>query len=102
VSIIIQVAAVVLTLVVIGTGCFFLPNSPSSLSLNQYPDDGGFRYTGTLSGKDDLLIHSFHVNSSAVSMHVIMDCGFNDFDLYGDHGYTPSEYYYDWQGFESG
>lgn len=35
-------------------------------------------------------------------MHVTLDCGFNDFDLYLAQGYTPTLYDYDWRGFDVG
>jgi len=103
VRVIVRVAAVVLTIIVLGIGVsYFFATGPSSAYLDQNPSDGVYRFTGTLSGDNDYLLHSFRVNESAVSMRVTLDCGFNDFDLYGARGYTPTEYDYDWRGFNAG
>jgi hypothetical protein len=103
VSVSIKAVAALLAIIVIGIGVgfFFVPSSPSTAA-QQFPDDGINRFTGTLSGDGAYLLHSFRVNSSAVSMRVILDCGFNDFDLYLAHGYIPTEYDYDWRGYAAG
>jgi hypothetical protein len=106
VSVSARIAAMVLALVVIGIGVgyFFLPYIPTNSTsvLNQNPEEGVYRFTGNLPGDDAYLIHSFYVNISAESMYVTLDCGFNDFDLYLAHGYTPTEFDYDWRGFNVG
>ncbi|MHA2144162.1 MAG: pre-peptidase C-terminal domain-containing protein [Candidatus Thorarchaeota archaeon] len=95
-------ALVIVSILVGGVIGYFLVASTPQPALDQNPEDGTFRFTGTLSGDDDYLIHSFRVNGSATSMHVTLTYGFNDFDLYCAQGYTPSEFDYDWRGYESG
>ncbi|MFW9868832.1 MAG: hypothetical protein ACFFEL_04330 [Candidatus Thorarchaeota archaeon] len=93
---------IVIFLIVVGGIVFVLiPQSPPEMGVSN-PEEGIYRFSGTLSGEDDYLIHSVRVNGSAISMHVVLWCGGNDFDLYGAVGYSPSPIDYIWRGYAVG
>ncbi|MFW9926560.1 MAG: hypothetical protein ACFFDM_07340 [Candidatus Thorarchaeota archaeon] len=92
---------VVFLVVVVGIIVVLIPQTPPETGESN-PEEGVYRFSGTLLGDDDYLMHSIRVNSGAISMHIILWCGGNDFDLYGAVGYTPSQSEYVWRGYDVG
>ncbi len=58
-------------------------------------------FTNSLSAPGDEEVHSIEVPESTVSMHLVLDCGSNDFDLYGGLGYVPTISSYDFRGYST-
>ncbi|MHA1909472.1 MAG: outer membrane protein assembly factor BamB family protein [Candidatus Thorarchaeota archaeon] len=46
-------------------------------------------------------VHSINVPEGGISMHLVLECGSNDFDLYGGLGYIPTSSSYDFRGFST-
>ena len=65
-------------------------------------EPGSFLFRGALDGTDDSKIHSIRVLADPISMHVVLRCGGNDYDLYGAVGYVPTTDYYEFRGFAAG
>ncbi len=79
-----------------------LPSNPVVYNNEVELEPGSFLFRGSLDGSDDFQIHSIRVLADPISMHVVLRCGNNDFDLYGGFGYTPTEFDYEIRGFEVG
>jgi hypothetical protein len=79
-----------------------LPSAPIGYETNVNLEPGSYRFLGTLDGADDFNIHSIRVQANPVSMHIILRCGGNDFDLYAGFGYTPTTTDYEFRGYEVG
>ena len=79
-----------------------LPSNPVVYNTTVESEPGSFIFAGSLEGMDDYNIHSIRILENPVSMHVVLRCGGNDFDIYIGHGYTPTENDYEIRGFEAG
>ncbi|MFW9962754.1 MAG: hypothetical protein ACFFCX_04290 [Candidatus Sifarchaeia archaeon] len=79
-----------------------LPSNPVVYINDNQPEPGSHIFTGILDGIDDYNIHSIRVLDNPVSMHVILRCGGNDFDVYFGYGYLPTVSDYDVRGYEPG
>ena len=79
-----------------------LPSSPVTYNTNVETEPGSYRFIGTLEGADDYNIHSIRVLPDPISMHIVLKCGSNDFDLYAGFGYTPSLSEYEFRGYAVG
>ena len=56
----------------------------------------------SLSGTGATETWTIDVDANAVSMHAVLNCGSNDYDLYGKLGSEPTTSSYDWRGYTSG
>lgn len=90
--------------IIVGIAGLFmlLPNSPITYNDNIELGPGEFLFSGYLVSDDDFTIHSIRVLEEATSMHIVLTCGSNDFDIYGSFGSTPSTSDYDFIGYEIG
>ena len=79
-----------------------LPSNPVVYIIDNQPEPGLHIFTGSLDGMDDYNIHSIRLLENPVSMHVILRCGGNDFDIYIGYGYLPTINDYDVRGYDSG
>ena len=79
-----------------------LPSDPVVYNTDVELEPGSFLFRGSLDGTHDSQIHSVRVLENPISMHVVLKCGGNDYDLYGGFGYTPTEYEYEFRGFDVG
>ena len=97
-------AIVIVVGVIIGLAgiIILLPSDPVVYNNDVEVEPGSFLFRGTLDGIDDFQIHSIRVLADPISMHVVLRCGDNDYDLYGGFGYTPTEYDYEFRGFDAG
>jgi hypothetical protein len=79
-----------------------LPSDPVVYVNDNEPEPGSFTFTSSLDGVDDYNIHSIRILDNPVSMHVVLRCGGNDFDVYIALEYTPTEDDYDVRGYAAG
>jgi hypothetical protein len=73
---------------------------PSNTDVELEP--GSFLFRGSLDSTGDFQTHSIRVLENPISIHIVLKCGNNDFDVYGGFGYTPTEYDYEFRGFDAG
>ncbi len=98
-----EAVVIVVGLVLFGAGIAFLvPSDPIVYNTDVELEPGSFLFRGTLEGAGDSQTHSIRVLDNQTSMHIILKCGGNDFDIYIGFGYTPTEYDYEIRGFASG
>ncbi|MGY5855895.1 MAG: hypothetical protein RTS72_04795 [Candidatus Thorarchaeota archaeon] len=98
-----EAIVIMIGLIVLAAGIIvLLPSNPVEYNTDVEIEPGSFLFRGSLDGIDDTQIHSIRVLENATSMHVVLKCGDNDFDLYGGFGYTPTTDDYEFRGFESG
>jgi hypothetical protein len=90
--------------IIIGIGglLIILQNEPIVYNDDIELESGSFLFKGFLEGADDTSIHSIRVLENSVSMHIVLRCGGNDFDVYGANEYTPSTEDYEFRGYEIG
>lgn len=58
-----------------------------------------YSYEGNMIFEDEEHRYLVLVDSGAESMHIILTCGSNDYDLYIGHEYDPTIYDYDYRGY---
>ena len=98
-----EAAIIIVGLIIGGVGLYLmLPKAPVTYNTDVELEDGSFRFIGILEATDDSNIHSIRVEADPISMHIILRCGSNDFDVYLGFGYEPSEYDYVYRGFDVG
>jgi FlaG/FlaF family flagellin (archaellin) len=56
----------------------------------------------SLSGTGDTEMWTIEVGPNCESMHSVLNCGSNDYDLYGRLGAEPTTSTYDWRGYTTG
>jgi hypothetical protein len=97
-------AVVIVVGIIIGFAgiIILLPSNPIVYNNQIELEPGSFLFRGSLDSIDDFQIHSIRVLVDPISMHVVLRCGDNDYDLYGGFGYTPTEYDYEFRGFDAG
>lgn len=90
--------------IIIGLAGLFvlIPTNPVTFNANIELEPGSFLFRGYLENDNDFRIHSLRVLESSTRMHVVLICGANDFDVYGSHGYTPTQFNYEFRGYEIG
>ncbi len=64
--------------------------------------ESGVPVTSSLSGTGDTEMWTIEVGANAISMHSVLTCGTNDYDLYGRLGAEPTTSTYDWRGYTTG
>ncbi len=64
--------------------------------------ESGVPVSSSLSGTGDTETWTIEVDANAASMHSVLTCGSNDYDLYGRLGAEPTTSTYDWRGYTSG
>lgn len=79
-----------------------LPNEPITYTSEVELDPGSYLFRGSLDGAGDYNIHSLRILADPISMHIVLKCGNNDFDIYAGFGYTPTESIYEFRGFAAG
>ena len=79
-----------------------MPNNPVVYNSDVGIEPGSFLFRGTLDGTDNIQIHSVRVLEDPISIHIVLKCGDNDFDLYGGSGYAPTTDDYEFRGFAAG
>jgi hypothetical protein len=79
-----------------------LPSNPVVYNITEEPEPGSFIFTGSLDGSEDYNIHSIRILENPISMHIVLKCGGNDFDVYIAQEYTPTEDDYDVRGYAAG
>ncbi|MGQ4871156.1 MAG: caspase family protein [Candidatus Thorarchaeota archaeon] len=62
----------------------------------------GETVTSSLSGTGDTEMWTIQVDENCQSMHSVLTCGSNDYDLYGRLGAEPTTSVYDWRGYTTG
>jgi hypothetical protein len=97
-------AMVIIVGIIIGLAgiVILLPSNPVVYNTNVEIEPGSFLFRGTLDGTDDFQIHSIRVLANPISMHIVLRCGSNDYDLYGGFSSTPTEFDYEFRGFDVG
>ncbi|MDF1539097.1 MAG: PQQ-binding-like beta-propeller repeat protein [Candidatus Thorarchaeota archaeon] len=78
-------------------GNLFVLNGEDGTRL--WSPSGQFYYEGSLAFEGDLHRYSVDVGEDAISIHAILKCGSNDYDLYIGHEYEPSTDNYDYRGY---
>ncbi|MHA2425237.1 MAG: outer membrane protein assembly factor BamB family protein [Candidatus Thorarchaeota archaeon] len=58
-------------------------------------------FNDALEGEGEQDVYTIDIPAGAVSMRLVLECGSNDFDLYGGLGYTPTTTSYDFRGYSS-
>lgn len=90
-------------LIVLAAGIIVLiPSNPVVYNTEVEVEPGSFLFRGSLDREDDYQIHSIRVLENPLSLHVVLTCGNNDFDLYGGFGYAPTTDDYEFRGFDVG
>ena len=64
--------------------------------------DPNATFSGYIETEHDSRFHSIRVYENVTGIHIILNCGWNDFDLYGREGDLPSRSYYDFSSIASG
>jgi hypothetical protein len=59
-------------------------------------------FSGNLEVEGDTRYHSMRIYDNVTGIHFTLNCGWNDFDLYGRYDNLPSRSYYDFSGINSG
>ncbi|MHA1247587.1 MAG: pre-peptidase C-terminal domain-containing protein [Candidatus Thorarchaeota archaeon] len=62
----------------------------------------GETVSSSLSGTSDTEMWTIQVDANCLSMHSVLTCGSNDYDLYGRLGAEPTTSVYDWRGYTTG
>jgi hypothetical protein len=98
-----EATVIIIGLLVFAAGIIFLlPSAPIEYDTDIEPEPGSFLFRGILDWTDDTQTHSIRILENPISMHIILKCGGNDFDLYVGFGYPPTTYEYEVRGFASG
>jgi len=99
----IEAIVIMIGLIVFVAGIIILlPSAPVLYNTEVELESGSFLFRGSLDSTDDFQIHSLRVLADPVSIHVVLKCGSNDFDVYGAIGYTPTTDEYEFRGFAAG
>jgi hypothetical protein len=72
---------------------------------NSVPDNSltsGVTVYSSLSGTGQTEMWTMQVGSGISNMHSVLNCGSNDYDLYGRLGAEPTTSTYDWRGYTTG
>jgi len=94
---------IIIGLIIGGAGLYIMmPRPPVVYNTDVELNDGSFRFIGILEATGDSNIHSVRVEADPTSMHVILRCGGNDFDIYLGFGFEPTELDYVHRGFDVG
>ncbi|MHA1400507.1 MAG: CUB domain-containing protein [Candidatus Heimdallarchaeaceae archaeon] len=73
------------------------------IATTTYPSlTNGETVTSSLSATGDSETWTIDVGPDALSMHSVLNCGTNDYDLYGRLGAPPTTSTYDWRGYTYG
>ena len=58
-------------------------------------------FSGYIENEGTFRLHSIRILENVTSIHLVLNCPGNDFDLYGRWGELPSPSLYDFRGYES-
>ena len=90
----------VILIVIVGVGILgysLTVNRPAQVVI-----DENATFSGYIEGEQESRYHSFRVYENVSSIHFVLKCGWNDFDIYGRLGELPSRSYNHFSGINSG